>query len=171
LAAARRFTDELNDRARRCDNREGMICSNLDESINHYVQLCRDLRGYVNEWARAVFTGRVAFDREVEALLKEETRHLLHRAKQKAALGRALDERCFQLEGLGALHHYIVDLDYLLENWVSPRPAVSPAPRVRLPGAVGQQILERLGALPPYPSGWRPDDPEQLAFFEKQRAE
>jgi hypothetical protein len=72
LMAVQRFTAELNDRLRRCDNGEGMICVSLDESINYYVQLCAELRTYVNQWARAIFTGQVAFDQAVEDLLKEE---------------------------------------------------------------------------------------------------
>jgi len=147
LPAVRRFTEDLTDRLRRCDNGEGAICSNLDESINHYVHLCGDLRAYINQWARAIFTKQVAFDPAVEDLLKEEMRHLLHRAKQLAARGRAMDGQCYVLQGLNALHCHIADFDYLLENWVSPRPAVSPAPRVKLSNAVEKQVLERLEKL------------------------
>ncbi len=169
LPAVRRFTDDLNDRLRRCDNGEGMVCSNLDKSINYYVQLCHELREYVNQWARAVFTSQLAFDPEVEELLKRETRRLLHRAKQVAARGRAKEGQCFALQGLNALHYHVADFDYLLENWVSPRPAVGPTPRVKLPDAAKQKISERLEQLPALPSDWRPTDPEQLAFFQKQR--
>lgn len=170
LAAARRFTDDLNDRLRRCDNGEGMICATLDESINHYVQLCGELRSYVNQWARAIFTGQTAFEQAVEDLLKEEVRRILQRAKQVAARGRAMDGQCFVLQGLNPLHCHIADFDYLLENWVSPRPAVSPTPRVRLSQAAEQQVIERLGKLSALPPDWRPSDPEQFAFFQKQRA-
>src|ERR1035438_4537112 len=48
LTDVRRFTDDLNDRLRRCENGEGMICSSLDESINYYDQLCGEMRAYVN---------------------------------------------------------------------------------------------------------------------------
>jgi hypothetical protein len=154
LVAVRRFTDDLNERLRRCDNGEAMICSNLDESINHYVLLCSQLRAYVNQWARAVFTGQVAFDQAVEDLLKEELRSLLHRSKQTAARGRAMDGQCYVLQGLNQLHCYIADFDYLLENWVSPRPAVSPAPRVRLSQAAEQQVIERLKTLSALPPDW-----------------
>ncbi len=170
LSAVRCFTDSLQDRLRQCDNGEGMVFSNLDESINYYVQLCVELRNYINQWARAVFTNQVAFDPAVEELLKSETSLLLHRAKQLAACGRAMNGQCFELQGLSFLHYYIADFDYLLENWVSPRAAVSPAPRVKLSDAVEQQIIERLGNLSALPSDWRPTDPEQLACFQKQKA-
>jgi hypothetical protein len=80
-----------------------------------------------------------------------------------------MDGQCYVLQGLNQLHCYIADFDYLLENWVSPRPAVSPAPRVRLSQAAEQQVIERLKTLSALPPDWRPSDPEQLAFFQKQR--
>lgn len=170
LKTVNRFTEDLNVRLRQCDNGEGMICSNLDESINHYVQVCGELRGYVNQWARAIFTGQTAFDPAVEDHLKDEVRRLLQRAKQLAARGRAMDGECFVLQGLNPLHRHLADFDYLLENWVSPRLAVSPTPRVKLSQAAEQQVNERVGRLSALPADWRPTDAEQLAFFQKQRA-
>lgn len=170
LLAVRRFTEDLNDRLRRCDNGEGTICSNLDESIHHYVQLCGELRAFVNQWARATFTGQEEFDQKIEDLLKEEIRRLLQRSKQLAARGRAMDGQCYVLQGLNPLHGHIADFDYLLENWVSPRRAVSPTPRVKLAHDVERQVIERIGQLSPLPSDWHPTDGEQLAFFQKQRA-
>ena len=151
LPAVRRFTDDLKDRLHRCDDGEGMVCSNLDGTINFYVELCGELRAYVNQWARAIFTGQLTFDPAVEALLKDEARQLLQRAKQVAARGRAMDGPCYLLQGLNMLHCYIADFDYLLENWVSPRLAVSPTPRLKLSREAEQQImarLEKLSALP-----------------------
>jgi hypothetical protein len=134
---------------RKCDNGEGMICRTLDESINRYVQLCGELRAYVNQWARSIFTGQAAFDQSVEDLLKQGIRRLLNRSKQVAALGRGMDGQCFVLQGLNQLHCHIADFDYLLENWVSPRLAVSPTPRVKLSDTAAQQVIERLGKLSP----------------------
>jgi hypothetical protein len=161
----RRFTEGLREQVRRCDNGEGMICSNLDETINHYVRLCADWRIYINQWARAVFTGQIALDSKVENLLKAESEGLLHHAHQVAARGRAMDGYCYMLQGLNPLHASIADLEYLLKNWTSPQRSVSPAPRVKLPEAAQKQGLERLKDLPPLQSDWRPTDPEQLAFF------
>jgi len=171
LPAVRRFTDDLTERLRRCDNGEGSICSNLDQMINHYVQLFGELRTCVNDWARSVFTSRIEFDQEVENVLKAESRYILRRAKQIAAQGRAMGEECFALEGLNALHFHIADFDYLLENWVSPRRSVSPAPRLRTSTEVELHMLERLKRLPMLSSDWKPTDPEQFAFFKKQRGE
>jgi hypothetical protein len=152
FVAVRRFTEDLKEQLRRCDNGEGMMCSNLDESINYYVELCDKLRAYVNHWARAIFTGQIPFDQAVEDLLKEEIRHLLHRSKQVAARGRAMDGQWYVLRGLNPLHCHIADFDYLLENWVSPRLAVTPAPRLKLSQEAEQQIRERLGQLTASPT-------------------
>ena len=80
-----------------------------------------------------------------------------------------MDGQCYVLQGLNPLHCHIADFDYLLENWVSPRLAVSPSPRVRLSSEVERQVLERLGKLSALPADWRPSNPEQLAFLQKQR--
>lgn len=171
LAAVRRFTDDLNEQVRRCENGEGMICSNLDESISHYVHLCLQLRRFINEWARAVFSGEIEFDPEVDALLNSEARRLLRRAKRVAARGRAMDGECFELGDLDDLHYQVADFDYLIENWVKPRLAIAPSPRIPIPEAAATEIAERLRKLAPLPSGWRPTDPDQLIFFQKQRSE
>jgi hypothetical protein len=80
--------------------------------------------------------------------LNTQARRLLRRAKQVAARGRAMDGDCFELKGLNALHFSIADLDYLVDNWVKPQLAVSPAPRVPLTDAATQEIAERLANMP-----------------------
>jgi hypothetical protein len=168
LHGVRRFTEDLSDRIRRCDNGEGMMCSTLDEGIKHYAQLCHDLRQVVDEWARAIFTGQVSFDPEVEALLRTHLSVLLGRAERIAAHGRAMVGECVELEGLNFLHYHIADLNYLMENWVSPRLAVGPAPRVPIPEAAEKEIRGGLQALAPLPNDWRPTDTEQLDCFKQQ---
>jgi hypothetical protein len=170
LDAVRHFTRDLRDKRSQCDNGEGMVCSNLQESIKRYVELCQELRTAVNEWVRAIFTGQAKFDPDAETLLKTELQHLLNRAKQIAALGRAMNWQCFELQGLHALHYFVADFDYLLENWVRPQLSVSPSPRVKISGAAEQQISERIGKLPSLASDWRPTDQEHLVRFQNQRA-
>ena len=62
-----------------------------------------------------------------------------------------MDGQCYLLQGLNTLHCHVADFDYLLENWVSPRLAVSPTPRVQLSHTTERQVLERLGRLPALP--------------------
>jgi len=125
-----------------------MVCSNLDESIYLHANLCAELRDFVDQWARDVFTGQLAFDAAVEDLLKHQVVEMMQRCKHVAASGRAMDRQCYVLQGLNDLHRCMADFDYLLENWVSPRRSESPTPRVRLSSIVAQQITDRLNDVP-----------------------
>jgi hypothetical protein len=109
-------------------------------------------------------------DPQVEALWKEHIASLLKRVGETAAYGRVLHEQCYELEGLDQLHYQIASLTYLLNNWVSPKLAVGPAPRVHLSDAVREEAIENLKKLSPLPPDWQPTDPEQLAIFMKQHA-
>jgi hypothetical protein len=151
LPAARRFTSELNEELRRCDNGEGDVCSTLDARIEHYEGACARLREIVYSWGRDVFTGRVEFNDETEAVLKKELRELLDRAQRVAEQGHALNWECFELTKLPMLDWYVADFGFLLAHWVRPRRAVSPAPRVRIPDAAAREIAESLRSLPPAP--------------------
>ena len=148
LPAVRRFTEKLNGQLHQCDKGAGIICSDLEKNINFHVQLCRELRSFINDWARTVFTGQTPFDREIEDQLKFAAWQFLQRAKPVAARGRSLDGWCFVLQGLNELHYHVAYFGDLLENWVSPRPSVGPAPRVTLSEAVTQEVSERLAQLP-----------------------
>jgi hypothetical protein len=169
VTAVRHFTEELNERLRVCDTGEGMVCSTLDDSITFHVKLCEEFWTGINQWARAVFTGKIKLDLDVEEIFKSEAQKLLEHAKPVAARGRAMNWQCYELAGLNALHFHIVGLDYLLENWVSPKSAVGPAPRVQLTDATTDQVIQHLARLAPLPSDWHPTDPEQLAVFQKHR--
>lgn len=168
LAAVRRFTANLNERLRRCDNGEGMECSTLENSINHYVQLCEELQRGVERWAHAVFSGEVSLDPAVETLLKHETQHLIARAKRVAERGHTFEGPCYYFGELDRLYRRIRELEVLLAHWVTPQQAVGPTPRTKILDETERLIKERLAKLQPLPSDWRPADPEQVAFFRKQ---
>lgn len=168
LAAVRRFTADLNERLRRCDNGEGVECSTLENSINRYVQLCEELQRGVERWAQAVFSGEVLLDPAVETLLKHEIRLLIGRAKRVAERGRIFEGPCYYFVELNQLYRHIQELEALLSHWVTPQLAVGPAPRTKIPDETERLIKERLAKLQPLPSDWRPTDPEQAACFRKQ---
>ncbi len=171
LAAVRRFTADLSERHRRCDNGEGMECSTLESSIDLYVRLCEELQRGVERWALAIFSGEVPLDPAVETLLKHETRLLIGRAKRVAERGRTFEGPCYHLAGLNRLFRQIQVLEALLSPWVTPQLAVGPAPRTTIPDETERVIKERLAKLQPLPADWRPADPEQAAFFRKQVGE
>ena len=163
LAAVRRFTDTLREDLRRCDHGEGTECLTLEGVIGYYVNRCAALHERIRAWVRAVFSGRITFDPESEALLQTSARQLLASAKEIAAYGRAKDDVCGELEGLSHLHSYVAKFDYLLDNWVSPRLAVGPAARVEIPNEAAREIRERLTKLAPLPADWLPGDLGQTA--------
>jgi hypothetical protein len=150
--AVQNFTTNLENQRGRADTDSRAAYQKLELRINGYTEMCFSMRAYINGWARSIFTGEVDFDPEAEAVLKEELERLVVGAKQVAALGRALGEPAVLSAGLAKLHYHIADLGYILENWVSPQLAVSPAPRVKLSAKVEQEIRERLKTLPPLPS-------------------
>ena len=61
--AVQRFTADSNDRVHRCENGEAKP---YGERITTYFQACDEFRAFMSEWAQAVFSGRIAFDRETE---------------------------------------------------------------------------------------------------------
>jgi hypothetical protein len=152
VAAVLCFAMDFKDRLGRCNNREGIGCSNVDRSINDCVLLCVEFWQYLKQWGQAVFAARVPFDQNVERLLIDEARQLLSHTKQLAAYGRTRDAQGSKPQKLDALHYYLADFDYLLENWVSPQRSVGPAPRVTVPEAMKQEILRNLATLPPLPN-------------------
>lgn len=170
LPAARRFSEDLNRRILQCDNGEGMECANLESTLNHYADLCHELQTTIAGWANSVFSGETGFDVEVEAVLKNEARVLVARAKQVAAYGRALDAECYKLHALNRLHYLLADLDYLLEHWASPKLAVGPGPRVRTSSGVDREVMACLQGLPPLLADWEPTDPELLAWYRNRKA-
>jgi hypothetical protein len=148
LNEVRRFTDDIQQRIRQCDNGEGWQCSTLELTMEHYARLCTDLQTYIREWDRGIFEGEKAFDQAIEDHLKAELDRVLKRAKDVAARGRVMEGPCYALgDGLWKIHLKIVELDYLRDNWVTPRRATSPAPRIKLALETEQQIGENLKKL------------------------
>ena len=167
LPSVRRFIAGSNDRVDRFDADEGIIGSDLGKKITCYAQACDEFRAFLSQWAQAVFSGRVAFDREIEDLSKREGKQLLRQAKRLAAHGRAINGIRHDLCDLKDFHGSIVALDYLLENWVTPQLSVGPAPRVHIPDRAAEQMRESLGKLQPVASDWSLTDPKQVAVIGK----
>ena len=165
IATVRRFTEDQRLQIQACDNGEGFFCNTLEHSIRRYCDLLSKSRQTIDQWARAIFSGEISFDSEVEALFRDQTRSLLTQAEKVAARGRTSENTCCEVLGLVELHRRTADLNYLMKNWVSPKRSVSPAARVAMPSDAHDQILDRLQKLEPLPEGWLPSDPEQLAFY------
>ncbi len=180
LAEVREFTATIDARLKQCDNGEGMVCATLEESLRHYAGLCIEFREGVRAWGRAVFTGRVIFDPEVERLVLVEGNKLLNQAVAKADHAGMMEYDhsrtpeagcCYVMEGLQPLRSALWGLSRLMNDWITPALSISPGPRVRrhhTPEQLGA-ILTRLAAMPPLPADWQPDDPKQRQELENIR--
>ncbi len=80
LAEVRDFTADIDARMDRCDNGEEMECTTEDIALRRYAEFCCELRDGLRRWGQAVFSGRVAFDSEVERDLLDAARRLYSRA-------------------------------------------------------------------------------------------
>ena len=141
LAEVREFTATIDARLKQCDNGEGTACATLEESLQHYAGLCDEFREGVRAWGRAVFSGHVVFDPEVERLVLVEGKRLLDQAVAKADHASVMESDhaqltesgcCYVLDGLPALRSSLRKLSQFFDPWVTPGLSVGPAARVRL---------------------------------------
>ena len=169
LDEVRAFTAGLRAEVTRCDNGEGMVCATLDATLLHYAELCCKFDGAARQWARAVFTGRVPYDAEVDVALQEHGRWLLHQALETWQHGQRSEVPCYELAGYTILQAVLFDLYRLLKGWVTPKLAVGPAARqaTKLDSVATDEIRERIASLPPLPADWLPDNPAQQALYRK----
>lgn len=167
LAEVRNFAADLDARMERCDNGEGMECSNLDDTLRHHATLCCELLEGVRRWGRSVFSGRVAFDPEVERVWLEEGGRLYRRAYQMWAEGQKAEVPCGVLDGQTILHSALWNLSQLLSNWETPKLAVGPSARQGLPLApsAAEEARRRIASLPALPANWQPTDPRLKRQF------
>lgn len=172
LAGVRAFVSDVDARLDRCDNGEGLMCANLDDTLRHYARVCCEYREAVRHWGREVFAGRAAFDPEVETELLAHGEALYHRAQNLFAYGEEMaDGPCYALEGRATLRAALLGVYELLTKWVTPALSVGPSARGALVLApeVVAAMRARLAALPPLPADWQPADARQRRQFKKLR--
>lgn len=159
LAEVGKFVADLEARMEECDNGEGMECATLEAILRHYANLCCEYRDNVRRWGRGVFSGKVAFDPQVEQIWKMEGRKLFDRALQISVYGQKAQVPCYILDEQSALQSAVWGLHRLLFPWIAPKLAVSPSARQGLgadPEAI-QDAREIVASLPALPADWRPD--------------
>ena len=130
---------------------EGTLSAKLDEMLHVFTLLCQKHIDGVKTWAMDVFSGRVEY-----ATLKEKTwllllKNLQPRAQRLLTFATFIEPHCYQLDGLEPLQNAMVEVDRLLNHWVTPKLAVSPAGRqVHLRDGIDHdEIRRRLAALVP----------------------
>lgn len=166
LAEAKLFAANLESRMDRCDNGEGLECAGLDNTLRNYAKACCEFREAVRQWGREVFSGRAAFDPEVESLLLSEGVKLYSRALEMSAYGERAEVPCYTLDGQGELQSALGALYRLLRGWVTPKLAVGPGAREG-GGTLTAEIRNRIESLRPLPADWQPADPRQRARYRK----
>jgi hypothetical protein len=169
LAEVRGFAADLDAKMDRCDNGEGMECSTLDAALAQYADLCCKFRDGVREWGRAVFTGRVPYDPDVEFAWIDEAVRMYNRATVMWTHGQKSEGQCFVLEGRIFLQAALWDLYRLINGWVTPKLAVGPSARRahEANSPVADEIRRRVASLPPLPANWQPDNLFQQALYRK----
>ena len=130
----------------------------LDDTLGHYAELCHEFRDGLRRWGRAVFSGRLEFNPDVERVWLKDGRRLCSRAKDVYASGLRSAGLREPLEKLAVLETALGDLDRLLTGWVTPRLAVGPSARRRilLDQAATEEELQRVASPT---ASRRPDDP------------
>ena len=168
LEDVKTFAAELTASAERCDNGQGMYCFTLDKALSHYADLCCKYLDGVRGWANAVFTGAVKFDPNSERMWIESGKRLIIQAAHAHYYATKEHVPC-QLDYYDPLGSALRQVGIIVEHWVSPQLAVSPAPRrkVKPTAEETEEVRRRLEALPPLPSNWEPVDVKQQQILKK----
>jgi hypothetical protein len=117
---------------RDCAHGEGNQCETLDKHLDCCAQIRFEVHAALATWARDVFAGKVAFDSEAENLWRAEVSQIYAQAKRIWQIGRKAEVPCWELPGRSKLETALWNLNYLLQDWVSPKLSVAPSARVQL---------------------------------------
>lgn len=162
-ADVRAFAANLNARMDQCDDGESAEFADLDATLRQYAAACCEFCKRCREWGRAIFSGGVAFNPEVERIWLREGFRMQARASELWEHCRAGSGESFVLEDGAALGSALRWLERLLFEWVTPKLAIAPLARqgvgVSSGGAI--DVQRRVDALPPLPADWQPTDPRQ----------
>lgn len=160
-ADVRAFAANLNARMDQCD--DGKEFTDLDGTLRQYAAVCCEFCNRCREWGRAIFSGRVAFDPEVERIWLREGFRMQARASELWEHCLAGSRESFVLERGAALGSALHCLERLLFDWVTPKLAIAPLARrgLGVTPADATEVQRRIDALPPLPADWQPSDPRQ----------
>lgn len=170
LAQVQEFASAINAQLDRCDHGEGAQCATIEAALNLYADCCCQFVDKVRQWARDVFTGKVAFNLKTEQSWKLELTKLYERARSLAEFARRAEFKCWQLDEQKKLDAAIWHLERLINGWVTPKLAVGPSARRKLDGNAIAEARRRIASLTPLPPNWEPEDPVQRAWLHKARS-
>lgn len=131
-----------------CAHGEGTQCETLDKHLDCCAEICLEVFAAVVLWAQDVFAGKIAYDPEAERLWRAEVGQIYSQAKRFWQIGRKAEVPCWELAGQSKLETALWNLNFLLQDWVTPKLAIAPSPRVTLQldddeyAAIRQQLAE-----------------------------
>jgi hypothetical protein len=133
-----------------CAHGEGNQCETLDKHLDCWAEICFEVHAAFVTWAKNVFAGKIAFNREVENLWRAELAQIYSQAKKTWQIGRKAEVPCWDLPGQSKLETALWHLNFLLQDWVSPKQSVAPSARVTLQLNADQSaaIHQQLADLP-----------------------
>ncbi len=133
-----------------CAHGEGDQCSTLDKQLDCCAEICFEVHATLASWARDVFAGKIAFDREAENLWRAEVAQIYSQAKRVWQIGRRAEMPCWDLPGQSKLETALWHLNFLLQDWVSPKLSVAPSARVTLQLGRDESVVirQQLADLP-----------------------
>jgi hypothetical protein len=166
----REFADGLNGKLDRCDHGEGDQCATIEKSLELYAECCCSFYITARNWARDVFTGKVAFDATTEQMWLAELERLYTRSMKLSGVIARFQAPCYTLDEGRHLTYALFWLDYLRDNWRTPRLAVGPSARRKLSPENIAKAKEKLASLPSLPKDWEPSNLDQRVRLHKIRS-
>jgi hypothetical protein len=133
-----------------CAHGEGNACEKIDNQLDCCAEICFQMVQLFKQWSHGVFCGAVLFDPASEKLWQAEIVQIYLRAVKVWQSGRKAEIPCYELPGQNKLSSALWHLNWLLEQWVTPKLSVGPAARRNLKLTEEQRdlIRKQLAALP-----------------------
>src|SRR4051812_27486913 len=91
------FVAQLDADMDRYDNGEGMGCADPEAALQNYAKLCRECRDELRNWSKAVFSGRVPPDPEIDEALLDIARKLHADASTVLNRSNAAENLCYRI--------------------------------------------------------------------------
>ncbi len=135
-----------------CAHGEGNQCETLDKHLDCCADIGIEVIVAVTTWAQDVFAGRVAFDPEAESLWRAGVQRVYAQTKRIWQIGRKAQIPCWDLPGQSKLEAVLWHMNYLLQDWVTPKLSVGPSSRTTLNLSAEQSaaIQKQLAELPAF---------------------
>lgn len=146
-----KLTTEMTLRLDACDNGVATECAGLDQSLWQYARACCDFVAHVRKWAQDVFSGKVAFDPQVEGEWLDGGRRLYHRALTMWERTAKAGVPSYALPEHRAFDASLRQLQRILTAWVSPKLSVAPSARNPLPPEIVAEAQRHVAQLPLLP--------------------